>query len=837
MNFFRLIIPGFILLLYFTFRLSAQTQPVETLKTCLVLKMPQSLTPANLTPDPVEGQRITGQWRTPVPGETLEQDGFASETWTLIQADADGWFTHPALQNGYACFIVELPEEQTLLLEGMGHSLVSVNGVPRVGNPYQHKENFEDWEPRFDYSLLPVFLEAGRNELLFRCNRGRLKVKLHLTRSRVQFNARDLTVPDVLVGELLEAPAAIVILNLSLRPVSNLGLVSEDKKSVPKTFLPMIPPLSVRKVRFPLQIEALVTTGERFIQLNLFQKNGLKEKWLDSTRIKLRVLEPGANHKRTFVSQIDGSVQYFAVNPAHPANPAEPAALFLTVHGAGVEALNQSGAYAPKTWGHIVAPTNRRPFGFNWEDWGRIDALEVYDLARESFKIDSSRIYLTGHSMGGHGTWHLGALFPDRFAALGPSAGWISFATYRARPQIAPVSVVTEILNRAGKLSDTFAFEQNYCQHGIYILHGGSDDVVPPEESRQMVVHLEKFHPDYHYHEQAGAGHWWDLSPEPGADCVDWPPMFEFFAGHVRPPKNQVREIEFVTANPGVSANCHWLVIEAQIRQLAVSHAAVRCEPENRRFVGTTENIARLALELNPLASGADFSVELDQQRIAGIAWPESGEKIWLENKEGAWQISSAPNPAQKGPRRYGPFKEAFNHRMIFVYGTTGNRAENAWALAKARLDAEIFWYQGNGSVDVIPDVAFNPTEEPDRNVILYGNAQTNAAWKRLLAECPVQVTRQEIRVGDRTLRGTDLACLFVYPRAGSATASVGVVAGTGISGLQATNRQPYLYPGYGFPDCLIFSPDIYFRGAAGIRVAGFFGLDWSVSRGEFVFQ
>ena len=54
-------------------------------------------------------------------------------------------------------------------------------------------------------------------------------------------------------------------------------------------------------------------------------------------------------------------------------------ALFLSVHGASVEATNQARAYAQKDWGHLVAPTNRRPYGFSWEDWGRMDALEVLE--------------------------------------------------------------------------------------------------------------------------------------------------------------------------------------------------------------------------------------------------------------------------------------------------------------------------------------------------------------------------------------------------------------------------------------------------------------------------
>jgi len=73
----------------------------------------------------------------------------------------------------------------------------------------------------------------------------------------------------------------------------------------------------------------------------------------------------------------------------------EPRALVLSLHGAAVQALNQVNSYARKDWCHIVAPTNRRPYGFDWEDWGRLDALEVLEHARKRLGTDPRRTYLT----------------------------------------------------------------------------------------------------------------------------------------------------------------------------------------------------------------------------------------------------------------------------------------------------------------------------------------------------------------------------------------------------------------------------------------------------------
>src|SRR5574340_847283 len=75
-------------------------------------------------------------------------------------------------------------------------------------------------------------------------------------------------------------------------------------------------------------------------------------------------------------------------------------------------------------------PPIRRPFGFDWQDWGAQDALEVLADARRRFTIDTNRIWLAGHSMGGHGTWSVGIHHPGSFAALAPSAGWTTLPLY-----------------------------------------------------------------------------------------------------------------------------------------------------------------------------------------------------------------------------------------------------------------------------------------------------------------------------------------------------------------------------------------------------------------------
>lgn len=51
-------------------------------------------------------------------------------------------------------------------------------------------------------------------------------------------------------------------------------------------------------------------------------------------------------------------------------------------------------------------------------------AINVLDAAAAKYRIDPKRIYLTGLSTGGYGTWKLAATYPDRFAAIVPLCGY-----------------------------------------------------------------------------------------------------------------------------------------------------------------------------------------------------------------------------------------------------------------------------------------------------------------------------------------------------------------------------------------------------------------------------
>jgi hypothetical protein len=313
--------------------------------------------------------------------------------------------------------------------------------------------------------------------------------------------------------------------------------------------------------------------------------------------------------------------------------------------------------------------------------------------------------------------------------------------------------------------------------------------------------------------------------------------MFEYFSKRSRPDRAEVRHVEFVTASPSVSSECHWATIEAQEKQFNLSSVNITHDPQKRSFAGKTENVARLTLDLGHLKPGP-IQIALDGETLANVEWPGDIGKLWLyRGADKKWRTGPRPAATEKYPARSGPFREAFRNRVLFVVGTKGTDAENAWALQKARLDAESFWYRGNGFIEIVLDTEFGASHDRDRNVVLYGNADTNAVWTTLLDASPVVVRRGVVTIGSREAKGEDLACLFVRPRPGSDIALVGVVSGAGIKGMRLTDRLPYFVSGVGYPDCVLFRPEALAKGLSGITAAGFFGNDWSVENGEFAWR
>jgi predicted peptidase len=180
--------------------------------------------------------------------------------------------------------------------------------------------------------------------------------------------------------------------------------------------------------------------------------------------------------------------------------------LMLFLHGSG-----ESGTDVEKVKVHgppkLVAAGKEFPFilvspqspggGWNTET---LNAL-LDDMIKK-YSVDEDRVYLTGLSMGGYGTWDLAMTYPDRFAAIAPICG--------------------------GGTS----WKSRRIKHiPTWIFHGAKDSTVPVRNGQEM----------YDAMKAAGADVKITIYPEAGHDS--WtetysnPDLYTWFLDHKRQPR------------------------------------------------------------------------------------------------------------------------------------------------------------------------------------------------------------------------------------------------------------------------------------------------------------
>jgi predicted peptidase len=754
--------------------------------------------------------------KTPVAGDSLQAGaGGGYVKWQTVTADSLNRFrgSRGFGFGGYTYLTYNSDKAESALLNVKGNSAVIINGALHAGDPYA-----------LGYLNIPIQLKKGLNEFYVRGSN--ISADLIFPGKPVLLNTDDLTLPFIINGGKNDnLMGAVVLINASPKTLKGLKIKASIAGEEMITDVPSVPSFSSRKIIFHFNGSGVIAKGDYDCTLQLLDKTTV----VDEKKIIINAVEPIDKYSSTFISAIDGSLQYYAVTP-QTASPKKGSALFLSVHGAGVEAIGQARAYQSKDWGTLVAATNRRPRGFNWEDWGRLDALEVLEITKEKFQPDPQKIYLTGHSMGGHGTWFLGATYPDKWAAIGACSGYPTLKAYGSADGLIPdssTSPMEQVLLRSGNQSDVIKLASNYKPLGVYVLHGDADEVVSVNYARQMRKLLGEFHTDLSYYEYPNGEHWF------GSESVDWKPLFDFFKWHALPVDSSVNTIDFITSNPGISSKYHWASIEQQTEPLKFSRMQLKRDQRIKTITGNAENIHSLKFNLVDFKIGDAIKIHLDETTIEAVV--DNSKEIFLSKENGKWSKSTKPSLSQKGPHRYGTFKDAFNHNMVFVYSTSGTEEENDWSYNKAKYDAETWYYRGNGAIDIIADKEFSLEKYKDRGVILFGNKTTNTAWKTILKDCPIQVERNKITAGNTTWQGDDLAAYFVWPLHNSTIASVGVVSGTGLKGMQAANANQYFAGASGFPDFMIFSQAMLLSGSSEIKMAGFFDNEWKLSKMNFV--
>jgi predicted peptidase len=158
--------------------------------------------------------------------------------------------------------------------------------------------------------------------------------------------------------------------------------------------------------------------------------------------------------------------------------------LILFLHGSGesgadgvrpmILGIGSAIQWDVARWPAIVLFPQKPNEDAEWEQY-EAQVMALVDRARSLYAIDPARIYLTGLSQGGHGTWVLGARHASLWAALVPICGYA--AAHRN-----DIGLPQPYTGEARDLATLVA------PLPIWAFHGEVDDVVPVEETRALVA-------------------------------------------------------------------------------------------------------------------------------------------------------------------------------------------------------------------------------------------------------------------------------------------------------------------------------------------------------------
>ena len=165
--------------------------------------------------------------------------------------------------------------------------------------------------------------------------------------------------------------------------------------------------------------------------------------------------------------QVPIEINYLLYLPKDYANQ-ESWPLLVFLHGSGERGdnLDLVKKHGPpkliaegKDFPFIVA-SPQCPKGKSWEP---VELIALLDELGSKYKVDADRVYITGLSMGGFGTWRLAAVAPERLAAIVPiCGGGESFTT------------------------------RSFASLPVWAFHGAKDGAVPLERSQVMIDALKK---------------------------------------------------------------------------------------------------------------------------------------------------------------------------------------------------------------------------------------------------------------------------------------------------------------------------------------------------------
>jgi acetyl esterase/lipase len=536
--------------------------------------------------------------------------------------------------------------------------------------------------------------------------------------------------------------------------------------------------------------------------------------------------QPGELSELAYVAAPDGTAQPYFLYLPPGYDPARRWPLIVFLHGyvpdtsildPWVLSLDICEVAAENGCALLI-PYGRRNTDF--QGVGEVDVLAATEEVKSLYPIDPDRVYLTGVSMGGAGTWTLALRHPGLFAAATPITGQTDMHAWwpRLLPQWPRSRAdLTPFRRFLVEWDNPVDLVMNARNQPLFVQHGERDSLIPVEQSRTMVSLAAAQGIPIRLGEFKGASHYiyWDLPCYRNAWSWSTQQTLQRQPARVT---YKTYSLEYDTA--------FWCRIAdfLQWGTPATVDCAVTADGAGLEITATNTRLLDLDLNQAPLRRGAEVPVMVNGAPLR--LTPDPTGHLTVPCGDAVRTPEAWPPVKRKGLT--GPVEEVLDQPFLCVAGTSGDDAADRRNAAAAQRWAHEWDEFADGEPRLKTDAEVTAEDLSLYNLVLFGTPADNSLLARMQDALPITIGDHSYTVAGRTYEGRDLGLVMCYPNPLSPDRMVIVYAGEMYGAKCGINHKFDL-----IPDFLVFHAGQYSYDDTDVHaVGGYFDMNWELAPG-----
>jgi dienelactone hydrolase len=442
-----------------------------------------------------------------------------------------------------------------------------------------------------------------------------------------------------------------------------------------------------------------------------------------------------------YISIIDSTCQPYDLLIPQNYDPSRKYALILSLHGYQNEIQKYSDLVGGDkksvldSLGIIKVALYGRRNHF-YQGAAEEDVLTVMNIVQSKYSIDPDKVYLTGSSMGGYGTWIIGLNYPHLFAAVSPVCPPSIFQGTKFIHSISPIEYISNAQHLPAR-----------------IYHGAMDSTVNVNDSRQMVSRLKEMNYDYVYTEYPDVGHdSWNNADE---DTNRLPWLLKYTRNLY--PLNVKHKAFYLRYG-----KAYWLQITGKKNWNEFSEISGEITGKNEISIHTN-NISSFFVDLKhpgldpkePLKIVINDRSNVLDKYSEGIDFHISKDSIWVRGRQ-------IENGLTKKQGLEGPFGAVETNTFLLVYGTA--KSDKVGLLKKIGTLLQKNYSSSDMEIQLVPDtLVIQEKLAETNNLYLLGSPDENKYLREIISDLPLSFSKDSLKLLG-TYNRLETGVQMIYP-------------------------------------------------------------------------